>query len=122
MAVSIYEQMKNILDDVESVTHETAEKVTKKTAAKAAKRLKAVSPGPTKYKQGWKSKRIDERTFVVYNSALPGYTHLFENGHITRNRYGGFGRAKPIKHIEPVEQEATEEYINEIINELNAKL
>ena len=122
MAISVYEQMRDILDDVENVTHETTDAVAKKTATRAASRLRAISPGPVKYKKGWRSKKIAEGDFVVYNAAVPGFTHLLENGHITRNKYGGFGRAKPIKHIQPVEEEKTQEFIDEIIKELNAQL
>ena len=120
--ISLYDQMKDILDDVESVTRETVEKVTKKVAARTAKKLKSVSPGPQRYNNGWRSKKIDDKTFVVYNATVPGFTHLLENGHIIRNQYGEYGRAKPIKHIAPVEQEETQEYIDEITKELGRNL
>lgn len=121
-AISLYDQMKEILDDVERVTTETAERVTKKVATRTAKKLKAVSPGPARYNQGWRSKRLDEHTFVVYNANVPGFTQLLENGHVIRNQYGEYGRAKPIKHIEPVEQEEVQDYIDEITKELDRNL
>ena len=114
--------MKDILDDVENVTKETTKRVTSRVAARTAKKLKAVSPGTERYNQGWRSKKLDDKTFVVYNASVPGFTHLLENGHVVRNKYGTYGRAKPIKHIAPVEQEEIQEYINEISNELNLNL
>lgn len=115
--------MKSILDDVSEVTSETAEKVTKKIAARTAKKLKSVSPGSAAYKSGWRSKKLGDRHYVIYNAKLPGFTHLLENGHVISNQYGSYnGRARAFKHIAPVEHEETQEYINAIIEELNRNL
>lgn len=86
---------------------EEMEKVAEKVAKEGAKRLKVTSPVLTKsYAKGWRAKKVDGK-WIVHNATDYQLTHLLENGHA---KVGG-GRVAPVKHIEPVEQQAIEDYI-----------
>lgn len=112
--------LEEVMDDVKDVTN----KEIKRTARDAAQKLKATSPRNEggkragRYANGWKIKQGDGET-IVYNATDWQLTHLLENGHAVVNRYGDTGaRASAIKHIEPVEQWASDELPMRIIRGL----
>ena len=108
-------QMADILKEIGANVDESIDEALKKVPKRASAKLKSVSPkGRGKYAKGWRTKRIDDKTVVVYNAALPGFTHLLENGHVIRNKKGTYGRTHGIKHIAPVEDWAVNELPNEI--------
>lgn len=87
---------------------EAVNEAAKEAAETTARELKQTSPkrtkgkGKGKYARGWKVKKKQEGhlvSFVVYNGARPGMTHLLEFGHQGRNQYGSFGRVRAIPHI-----------------------
>lgn len=94
-------------DECADVLEDSIKTVTKK----AQSELKGAGSfgGTGKYRKGWKTKIEKTRISVdavVYN-AMPGLTHLLENGHALAN--GGRSRAFP--HIAPVNDEAQTEVI-----------
>lgn len=102
--------MTNVVVEVQKYLDEYVEEVSQATKAAAkeaaeltAKTLKATSPKKArrggKYARAWAVKKIDDNGYVVYNGKFPGLTHLLEHGHVVRNQYGGFGRARAIPHI-----------------------
>ena len=105
VSVSLYDQMKEILDDIPQDVHDCAEKAARKAATRARKHLKANSPTKTgEYASGWGYTKIKDdglfaSTIVVYNKKMPGLTHLLENGHVIRNKRGEYGRAPGHPHI-----------------------
>lgn len=117
-------QLAEILNEYNHALDETVnkeiEKITKETVAK----LKAESPrGKTgKYARGWGSKRNADGSAVVYNKTHGSRTHLLENGHLIRNKYGTFGRTRAIPHIRPVEEWADDQFIKRIENQIKRGL
>lgn len=95
----------------------------KKTADDAVRKLKATSPkskGHTRYASKWKAKKEDDG-YVVYNEQ-PGLTHLLENGHDIVRHGAKVGRAKARPHIAPVEKAAANEFVNNVMQELQRRL
>lgn len=107
MKANLVVEVKELLDEyVEEVARATKESA-KESAEITAKTLQNTSPkkkgrGGGKYARGWKVKKLEEGTltsYVVYNGAFPGLTHLLENGHVGANQYGTWGRVRAIPHI-----------------------
>jgi hypothetical protein len=95
----------------------------KKTADDAVRKLKATSPkskGHTRYASKWKAKKEDDG-YIVYNEQ-PGLTHLLENGHDIVRHGAKVGRAKARPHIAPVEKAAANEFVNNVMHELQRRL
>jgi hypothetical protein len=95
----------------------------KKTADDAVRKLKATSPkskGHTRYASKWKAKKEDDG-YIVYNEQ-PGLTHLLENGHDIVRHGAKVGRAKARPHIAPVEKAAANEFVNNVMQELQRRL
>lgn len=112
-------QMKEILEECSRETEETYKKGAQTTAKEAAQKLKSSSPRKTgDYSSGWAVRKVDDKTFVVYNKTAPGLTHLLENGHAIVNKKGEYGRVSGKKHIKPVEEWA----IDELQRKIEAKL
>ena len=89
---------------------EEVEALAEKTAKDGVKRLKATSPkrevnGGT-YAKGWRAKKVGN-TWITHNKHYQ-LTHLLEKGHAKVNG----GRVDAIVHIEPVEQEMINEFVN----------
>lgn len=124
MAKTVSSQMHEILEgykgDVKSSWNSSVNKVGRETANK----LKNTSPkGRTgSYARGWSVKKVAARggltDVIVHNRTDYQLTHLLENGHVIRNKYGEYGRTNGVKHIAPVEDWANSELPNEIKREL----
>lgn len=102
---------------------QASEAAGKKTANDAVRKLKAKSPkskGHTRYASKWKAKKEDGG-YIVYNEQ-GGLTHLLEKGHDIVRRGAKVGRAKAQPHIAPVEKEANEEFVKNVMEELNRRL
>lgn len=70
------------------------------------------------YKSGWtvRTKRLKgSAEIVIYNKTHPRLTHLLENGHVIRNKYGTYGRANG-DHVIATAQEEAEAYLLELLN------
>lgn len=107
-------QLKAVLDDYSAEVKALVEKELKSIVKETAQKLKSTSPRKTgEYASGWTFRR-DGDGYIVYNGKSPGLTHLLENGHVIKNRKGTYGRTRPIKHIQPVEQWANEEVVQRI--------
>ena len=112
-------ELGTILDEYEHVASEVVEKAARTSARSAVNKLKNTSPRKTgEYASGWASKK-QGHGYVVYNRKAPGLTHLLEKGHVTRNKYGTYGRTPAHVHIAPVEAEAVEEFEQNIRKGLN---
>lgn len=109
---SVAIQMQELLEEFNEDLQENVEKSAKLTARSCVKKLKSTSPKRTgeygEYAESWSSKNVNG-SWIVFNK-LYQLTHLLENGHVVRNKYGTFGRAPAIKHIAPVEAEGIEEF------------
>lgn len=103
-------EMQEMLDEYVAQVDKAAKDAAKEAAELTAKTLKQTSPkrkvgkGKGKYANGWTVKKVTQGpllSYVVYNSRMPGLTHVLENGHVAKNQYGTFGRVRAIKHIGP---------------------
>lgn len=117
MAHSVADQLAEILDGYDKEVREAVEKDIEKVAKDTAKKLKQTSPKESgEYAKNW-AVRNDRKskTTIVYNKA-PTYrlTHLLENGHVVRNQYGTWGRVEGEKHIAPAEQEAVQDLVRKV--------
>lgn len=102
---AIADALSEYTDEVE----EELKQVQKKVATNGVKKLKQRSPKRTgDYSKGWRIKKT-KKGYTIHNATDYQLTHLLENGHAKR----GGGRVKPKKHIEPVEQETIQEFIEE---------
>lgn len=119
---SVQIQMRDILDEYNKEVQETANSVMETVSGQAVKQLKSTSPkGRKGYARGWtrkKSKSMGIVTIIVHNSKFAYLTHLLNNGHIIRNKYGTYGRKNGDNHIGKVEQWANQEVESEIERKL----
>lgn len=117
-------QLKAILDEYPLEVQKDVEESAKKSAQKGASELRKTSPKDTgKYAKGWSYKKqgagLGQTSYVIYNNARPGMTHILENGHLIRNQYGTYGRTAPRPHIKPVEVLVSQYFIEELTKNLS---
>lgn len=122
MADSVTVQMREILQEYQEEVQDAANKAIDSTSKESVRKLKSASPkrpGGGKYARSWTLRKEHGviNTVTVYNREYQ-LTHLLENGHVIRNKYGTFGRTNGIKHIEPVEEWAQSELPSQIEREL----
>ena len=129
MAKSMVAQLNDILDDIHTVLQDDYEGAAKEISRECVQRLKAV-PWKTstgkRYSATWTLKRDKKSgghlgTWIVHNSKNYQLTHLLENGHIIKNKYGvqqrrngGGNETDAHKHIEPVYLWAQDELVHQI--------
>lgn len=126
MADTVEVQVEQILDSYSKEVRRAMTNAEDKVAKEAVSKLKSTSPRGTphrrKYAEGWGIKREKGSAgvpiVIVYNRTNGPLTHLLENGHVVRNAKGTYGRARPIKHIGPVNDWACDELPKEIEREL----
>lgn len=111
---SVSAQLDKILEQYGRKADEAVEKSAKRAGRDTAKDLKNTSPKKTgEYASSWSTKvtRSSGRLIgvTVYNKRYQ-LTHLLENGHVIVNKKGEYGRTRPIKHIEPAEQEGIQNF------------
>ena len=101
-------EISKLLDSYDAEVKQATIEAAKEAAEITAKTLQSSSPkklkgrGKGKYARGWTVKRQADGTlvsYVVYNKSMPGMTHLLEYGHVARNQYGSYGRARAMPHI-----------------------
>lgn len=112
---SVSAQLDKILEQYGRKADEAVEKSAKRAGRDTAKTLRNTSPKRTgEYASSWTTKvtRSSGRLIgvTVYNKEHYQLTHLLENGHAIVNKKGEYGRTRPIKHIEPTEQEGIQNF------------
>ena len=122
MAESLEVQMRKILDEYDKEVQEVTNSVMESVSNETVQQLKAVSPkGPDGYARGWRRKKEHSRgisTFIVHNPKFAHLTHLLNNGHIIRNKFGTYRRKSGDNHIGNVEKWANQEVASEIERKL----
>ena len=129
MGKSMVAQLNDILDDIHTVLQDDYEGAAKEISRECVQRLKAVkwktSTGKN-YSATWTLKRDKHSggylgTWIVHNSKNYQLTHLLENGHVIKNKYGkqqrrngGGDSTDSHKHIEPVYLWAQDELVHQI--------
>lgn len=114
MADGIEVQIARILDDYSLEVRAVVEREIDKVSREAVRKLKSTSPSKSgEYAKGWARRKVSGG-YVAYNKAKPWLTHLLENGHVTKNKKGTYGRTPAHKHIKPVEEWAETELTTRI--------
>lgn len=121
--ISLQVQMKQILEQYEEDVQQVANDAIKTVSKEAVQKLKSTSPKKSgRYARGWAKKSVGSHgsivDIVVYNRTDWQLTHLLNNGHIIRNKYGTHGRKNGDNHIGKVEQWANQEVESEIERKL----
>lgn len=112
-------ELNNLLDEYSRDVKDAEENARKKAARDTASRLKNTSAKRTgDYARGWTTKQNKTET-IVHNSKHYQLTHLLENGHVIRNKYGEYGRTSGDGKIKEAEEFGVNEYIQEVERELN---
>lgn len=113
LAAEIMRQMREYTEEAKKV----ARKVALKASWEAVNLLKEASPkseGGGEYAENW-SRTKDKYDITVYNKE-PTYriAHLLEKGHQLRRGGRKVGEVRAYPHIEKVEKECVEYYIEEL--------
>lgn len=123
MTKSVEIQMEKIFDEYSKEVREVANEAAQKVAKECVQKLRNTSPRDSgDYAKSWDVKKKKSTSgidaVIVHNRKHYQLTHLLENGHVVRNKKGTYGRARPIKHIEPVEEWANGEFQREVEGKL----
>lgn len=122
---SIEMQMDEILESIKDAVDEDLEKSAEEAAKETKKELRVTSPKDKGgYSKGWAIKKDrSNKSVTVYNKKYPGLTHLLENGHAIVTSSGSeIGRVNGIKHIEPAAEKGADEFVKEIMDEMDKDL
>lgn len=114
MSTEISLEIEKLLDEYCEEVAEEVDKAERGSASATARYLKKHSPrgkGKKHYADGWRSKRIDKRQYVVHNTTKPGLTHLLNNGHA---KAGGSGYVQGDDHITKADEWAAEEFMRRV--------
>lgn len=105
---NIVAEVSEILNTYNLEVKRATEASARESSQLTANVLKASSPkrgrGRGRYARGWRVTKKAYGTltsYIVHNGSCPGLTQLLENGHVSRNQYGSYGRVRAIKHIAP---------------------
>lgn len=118
--VNVNQMAAAVMDELQKYNQEVTDKLKEevKDAAKFCKNeVKRLSPFDTgEYEAGWTAKTLFENAsdirIAVYNSKMPGLTHLLEHGHVVKNQTGKiYGTTMAYPHIAPAEK-ATEKLLD----------
>ena len=116
---NLADAVSQILDDYGDEALDVIREVAPEVGKQAKKNLKSSSPKDKgKYAAGWAVQTQTTRngvSVVVYNKNKPGLTHLLEHGHALR----GGGRAPAQPHIEAVNAQAQEEFLEQVEGRLS---
>lgn len=125
---SVAIQMADILDEVGKGATEALTQGIKEVSKESVQKLRNTSPRRTsgenagRYAKGWTTKKNRDGSVVVHNKTDYRLTHLLENGHVIKNKQGTYGRTHPIKHIQPVEEWASDELPRRVMEDLDKDL
>ena len=110
---SVTIQMKELLDEINKEIEQAVDAALLDVPKATAQLLRSTSPKGSPhlrgYAEGWTTKK-GRGEVIVYNKTNWQLTHLLEDGHVVRNKKGTYGRARAIKHIEPAEKQAAEDF------------
>lgn len=117
---SVEVALDRLLNEASDEENEILFKCMSKAMKKCKADIKEASPHRYgDYQRGWsvRTKRLKYGfQGVIYNRTKPQLTHLLENGHVVRNKYGTYGRYNGIKHISPA-RDIAEEYLVDLLVE-----
>lgn len=122
--LDLSKEITDILNSYSDEVREVVDATTQQEGYKAVSRVKRAIDGAgikgNKYKKSIAAKSEKGRLYntVTIHARAPHYrlTHLLENGHVIRNKYGTYGRTKARPHWEVAEKETVEAYTESIIS------
>lgn len=121
------DELNEILENYQEEVIEKLDKAAFTTAKVAIKELKEKSPKSKRteggaYAKSWGYKKekmpFGYTSYTIHNRKHYQLTHLLENGHMIKNKYGSYGRTNPIPHIKPVEIQVQDGFFEEAMKEL----
>lgn len=129
---SISEQLKDILEDETLETRKKIEEISDEASEYGLKLIKKRSPrdknrkssrvGKGRYASGWRDEKEYVGGFIMkhtlHNVNEPTLTHLLENGHVVKNQFGTYDRARAIPHIERTEKDTADHFEQNVIRKL----
>lgn len=122
MSKSVAEQISAILQEYEKEALDTIEQTFNQVARDTVSQVKAGSPKDSgKYARGWtakKAKKLGGFSVVIYNKNRASLTHLLEKGHVVRNQFGTYGRARPQPHIAKAQEFGNARLLAELTRKL----
>lgn len=108
MIKGVAQQLDKILHEYVDKVDETTDDVMHDVAVDTAQDLRATSPARKNggaYARSWTwTKR--KHVYIVHNKDHYQLTHLLNNGHVIKNKYGTYGRTRGDGHIERAEERA----------------
>ena len=106
-------KIQDVEKTVKEYTEFTAERLTTEPTWKRNRRSNT-------YNQGWRGDMVTrtktQSTGWVHNATNWQLTWLLENGHLVTNKKGGVGWASPHRHIKPIFQEESENFVDDMRN------
>ena len=129
---SLSDQLKDILEDETLETRQTIEKVSDEASEFGLKLIKKRSPrdvnrkgsrvGKKRYASGWRDQKEYIGAFItkhtLHNVNEPTLTHLLEDGHLVKNQFGTYGRARAIPHIKVTEDDTVNYFVKNVVRKL----
>lgn len=129
---SLSDQLKDILEDETLETRQTIEKVSDEASEYGLKLIKKRSPrdanrkgsrvGKRRYASGWRDQKEYVGAFItkhtLHNVNEPTLTHLLEDGHLVKNQFGTYGRARAIPHIKVTEDDTVNYFVKNVVRKL----
>ena len=107
------EALMEYVEEVGKISNEAL----KDTANETSTELKSTSPKRSgEYASSWAVKKSGD-AYIVYNRRYR-LTHLLENGHMIKNKFGTYGRAPAHPHIKNAEQHGISKLLQRLNNEL----
>ncbi len=113
MAVEgVAQQLGSIFDEFSERLDAKTDDIMYEAARDTAKDLRETSPKGKgrksgEYARSWTWKK-DKHRYIVHNKDHYRLTHLLNNGHVIKNKYGTYGRTLGDGHIRRAEQRAIE--------------
>lgn len=109
-----------ILRDYQDLTDDEMKQVVTKTANTVRNAIKQEAPNDTgQYKYSWATKKTTSKrhkiAVIIHSRDRYQLTHLLENGHELKDRYGNkIGDVKEIPHIAPATENAEKELMYQL--------
>jgi len=106
---AVMRELKAYKTEIQSKINDAA----KENAKKLKQELRKTSPEGKRgrYKKGWITQKMSNRTYIVRNDTDWQLTHLLEEGHYI---HGGTYFVQPIPHIQPARDKIEKEFLSEV--------
>lgn len=112
--IDLEKEVAEILNEYDADVRRAVEKASKDNAKDCANYLKGHSPTRSgSYASGWAARK-DGDGWVTYNSTKPSLTHLLNNDHVIRNKWGEWGTVKGDNHIGKAEEIYNELFLADV--------